>query len=117
MKLACYVQWDVVNAERVRHIIALVGGADLYIASGATVDALMATERRLQPRDPALVLTSLERVVLRDVAAGMTHAAIADAAHVSVATVERTIAVLWGKFCVSSTCALCARAGHWGFVE
>jgi DNA-binding NarL/FixJ family response regulator len=117
LKLACYVQWDVVNAERVRHIIALVGGADLYIVSGATVDAFMAPERRLQPRDPALVLTPLERVVLRGVAAGMRHAAIADAAHVSVATVERTIAVLWGKFCVSSTCALCARAGHWGFVE
>ncbi len=115
LKLACYLRWEEVSPTRLRCILALVGDADVRVASGAAVDVLAPPDRRRRPREGGLVLTERERAVMAGLAAGLTREEIAARTHLGLRTVKRTIAVLCAQFGAPTMFVLGMKAVQHGF--
>jgi two-component system nitrate/nitrite response regulator NarL len=124
---ACHVQltnlgtrgfllWKDVTEETLRPILEIVR-SNVCVESTAVVERRGAVDRRRGPRASDIVLTAEERVVLTDLADGWTQQEIAERLHMSESTVKRIIVVLRSKFAVTTTYALCAQAGRFGFLS
>lgn len=113
--VACHVRWEVVSAERMRHIFALVSEGAMWVASAAITAQLVPPDRRRRQRAPGIVLTEREREVMAGLAAGLMREEIAARTHLGSETVKRTIAALRAKFDAPTTFVLGMKAAWHGF--
>jgi DNA-binding NarL/FixJ family response regulator len=96
--------------------LAISGAHAVFVELGATVEAA-ATVELLGERPRPAGLTAREVDVLRLVAAGKSNREIADELYLSIKTVARHLANIFGKLDVSSRTAAAAFAYQHGLLE
>lgn len=111
-----FLLWADVTGEKLVQAIETIR-TGLVVVNATVVERVVAVpERHRALRYRETVLTHEERVILDGKVSGLTQQEIAKEVHASVATVERILAGLRARFGVATTCALCARAVHAGFI-
>jgi two-component system nitrate/nitrite response regulator NarL len=105
-----YLLWSGLDSLVLHRSLAAVLEAGLRVGSPAAVEAIMT------PPTPKTVLTPLELAVLRHMVAGLAQHEIAEAEHVSLRTVERTIDTLKEKLAVPTAFALGVKALRLGII-
>jgi DNA-binding NarL/FixJ family response regulator len=110
-----YLLWKSLSPLMLQHCLAAVMEVGLWVGSPAAVERLVSPPQSADaPNGRGIVLSAQEQNILQGLAAGLTQREIAQAEYVSEATIERTLAKLRREFGVSSTYALCAKAGRSG---
>ena len=112
------VLWQDSSGETVRHILALVRERDVIVLSQATVARLLGeADMRSARRDGRMTLTQQELDVLRHLATGRRHDAIAGIEHMSVRSIKRIVSSLEDKFDAHTMFVLAKKAVELGYLS
>ncbi len=113
-----YLLWADLSPAVLRHCLAAAIAGDVILGSGRVVRQFVAGLRGEGPaRLAAAGVSARERAVLGGLAAGRTYGEIAQAADLSVRTVERIVADLERRLDAPNLFALGLRAARLGLVR
>ena len=112
-----FVLWRDLNVAALRHCLSAILRGELLVVSKSLPDDLLhPAVGDTQPRTGRIQLTQRERLILEQMAAGLTQKEIAAANHLSLRTVKRIVAGLERKLDASSQFVLGAKATALGLV-